>query len=72
MKFEDIKKGKKYYKKQTKTDSRRKISKVTGIAVLVLDTNETNVQVLASLGGTPAQWFSIYSYQKWVANDPTK
>lgn len=71
MKIENIEAGKKYWKTNTKHDSRTKKKDVTGVAVYVLKIDVDKLKVLASLNGSPAQWFGKSIFQRWKAEDPT-
>lgn len=71
MKFETIEEGKKYWKTNTKHDSRTKKKEVTGVAVYVLKVDKGGMKVLASLNGLPPKWFGKNGFHKWKPKDPT-
>lgn len=72
MKIEGIKKGGKYYKPQSKSQSRKKITVVTGIPVYVLEVDLKKQQVFGSLNGGPPKWFTGNEFCRWKKEDPSQ
>ena len=71
MKIEEIQKGKKYFKARTKTQSRKKITVITGIPVFVLEVDLVKQEVFASFNGGPGQWFKPKAFCRWKKTDPS-
>lgn len=71
MKISDILVGKKYWKTKTIKNGRTSVKEITGIAVYVLQVDLPNKKVLASLNGTPAEWFGGTVFARWTTEDPT-
>lgn len=71
MKISEIQPGKRYWKRQTKMDGRTRHKEVIGIKVYVIQVDIEKNRVLASLNGTPAEWFSKASFGRWQTEDPT-
>ncbi len=65
MKFEEIKKGKKYKKKVSQQALGRKNKENLQTDVFVLDVKKETCEVLASIGRMPAQWYTRSNYQYW-------
>lgn len=72
MKISEVQVGKKYWKAKSTMNGRTRKKEVTGIAVYVLKVNKPDQQVLASLNGTPAEWFGMNAVARWKTEDPTK
>lgn len=72
MKIDDIQPGKKYWKVIKRTNGRMLIKEVIVNAVYVLEVDRKKVRVLASLNGTPAEWFVKTAFARWTCNNPIK
>jgi hypothetical protein len=72
MKISEVQQGKKYWKGKSVMNGRTRNKEVSGIAVYVLEVDTTKQQVLASLNGTPAEWFGMNAVARWRTEDPTK
>lgn len=66
MEFAEIEKRKKYYKCDRRFNSGRNKYIDYYDTIFILDTNEKEKTVLASINGTPAQWYKGSKYSKWV------
>lgn len=71
MKIEEIQPGKKYWKVYTRKQRRSSKKEVQSVAVYVLKLDLSTKRVLASLNGSPPQWFGGTVYQRWKTEDPT-
>lgn len=71
MKISEIQIGKKYWKGKTVMNGRSRMKEITGVAVYVLEVDTKKKKVLASLNGTPAEWFGSTVFARWKIYDPT-
>lgn len=71
MKINEVKVGKKYWKAKSVMNGRTRLKEVTGVAVYVLQVDAVKKKVLASLNGTPAEWFGQNVFARWKTEDPT-
>lgn len=72
MKFEEIEIGKKYFHTYAATGEDKAIRKKNRVTltIYVLSKDHKKQSVLASIGGTPAQWFVRTKFNRWTFESP--
>jgi hypothetical protein len=70
MKIEDIEAKKTYWKVYKKPYRRGQPSVSEAVKVFVLEVDQKNKTVLASVGGAPAQPFSKAMFGRWKKDNP--
>lgn len=69
MKFGDITKNKRYYKTDRRNTKLGKgmVNRLNITEIFVLDKKPN--EILASMGGAPAQWYGKTYYRKWITKE---